>query len=92
MKINRVRFHGFGHWIDRTFTFHDGINLIEAPNESGKSTLIQGIFALLYGRNKEGNYKKKQKAAWFEQFIPWEKKNVYGGEIDYIVGSMRFFA
>lgn len=85
MKIKRVRFHGFGHWIDQTFTFHDGINLIEAPNEAGKSTLIQGIFALLYGRNKEGNYKKKQKAVWFEQFIPWADQNVYGGEIDYIV-------
>lgn len=90
MKVKRVRFHGFGHWIDQTFTFHDGINLIEAPNESGKSTLIQGIFALLYGRNKEGDYKKKQKAVWFEQFIPWEKKNVYGGEIDYIVDQEIF--
>lgn len=90
MKIKRVRFHGFGHWIDRTFTFHDGINLIEAPNEAGKSTLIQGIFALLYGRNKEGNYKKKQKAVWFEQFIPWDEKNVYGGEIDYIVNHEIF--
>lgn len=90
MKINRVRFHGFGHWINRTFTFYDGINLIEAPNESGKSTLIQGIFALLYGRNKEGNYKKKQKAAWFEQFVPWEKKSVYGGEIDYLIGNEIF--
>ena len=90
MKIKRIRFHGFGHWINQTFTFHDGINLIEAPNEAGKSTLIQGIFALLYGRNKEGDYKKKQKAIWFEQFIPWGEKNVYGGEIDYIVDQEVF--
>lgn len=87
MKINRLRFSGFGQWINQEFKFHDGINLIEAPNESGKSTLMQGLFALLYGRNKEGHYKTKQKATWFEQFMPWNEKNLYGGEIDYTIGK-----
>lgn len=89
MKIKRIRFRGFGHYLDREFVFSNGINLIEAPNESGKSTLIQGIFALLYGRNREG-YRKKTKAEWFEQYHPWSDKSVYGGEVEYQIKEESF--
>ncbi|SEM72699.1 AAA family ATPase [Lihuaxuella thermophila] len=84
MKINRVKFRGFGRWIDQEFTFVDGINLIEAPNEAGKSTLLQGMFALLYGAKKEG-LKTKRAADWYGKFLPWQGED-YGGEIEYTLG------
>jgi uncharacterized protein YhaN len=89
MKINHVRFHGFGRYINQEFQFGDGINLLEASNESGKTTLLQGILALLYGRNREG-YRRKTKAEWFDRYLPWEKADTYGGEIEYQVVDERY--
>lgn len=88
MKINRIKFRGFGRWVDREFTFADGINLIEAPNEAGKSTLLQGMFALLYGAKKEG-LKVKRAADWYENYLPWHGED-YGGEIEYTLGPYSY--
>ncbi|SHE78631.1 AAA domain-containing protein [Seinonella peptonophila] len=85
MKLKQLKIQGFGLWSEEEFHFSEGINLIEAPNESGKSTLIQGIFALLFGRNREG-YRKKTKAEWFEHFSPWGTNSRYGGSIQYQIG------
>jgi DNA repair exonuclease SbcCD ATPase subunit len=88
MRLHRVKFRGFGRWVNREFEFHDGINLIEAPNEAGKSTLLMGIFALWYGPKKEGT-QIRTRAEWHERFLPWTVKE-YGGEIEYSVGGRRF--
>ncbi|MDQ0417756.1 DNA repair exonuclease SbcCD ATPase subunit [Croceifilum oryzae] len=81
MKIKRVKFRGFGRWINQEFEFQDGINLIEAPNEAGKSTLLHGIYGLMFGEKKEG-LKKRKEADWYDSFKPWQSSE-YGGEIDY---------
>lgn len=81
MKIKRVKFRGFGRWINQEFHFQDGINLIEAPNEAGKSTLLHGIYGLMFGEKKEG-LKKRKEADWYDTFKPWQGTE-YGGEIDY---------
>ncbi|MBA4492968.1 AAA family ATPase [Paenactinomyces guangxiensis] len=88
MKLNRVKFRGFGRWYNQTFTFREGINLIEAPNEAGKSTLLQGILALLYGAKKEG-LKIKKEADWYQFFLPWQG-NEYGGEIEYTLQNRDY--
>lgn len=81
MKIKRVKFRGFGRWINQEFQFQEGINLIEAPNEAGKSTLLHGIYGLMFGEKKEG-LKKRKEADWYHSFKPWQGTE-YGGEIDY---------
>lgn len=88
MKITRVFFRGFGRWVGQSFRFSEGINLIEAPNESGKSTLLQGMTALLYGAKREG-VNKRQRASWHERFQPWQG-NEYGGEIDFQIGDRTY--
>ena len=49
MRILECTLHEFGSFRDRTFTFGDGLNIIEGGNESGKSTLLAFIRFMLYG-------------------------------------------
>ncbi|MBD1371032.1 AAA family ATPase [Hazenella sp. IB182357] len=88
MKLNRVKFRGFGRWVDQEFRFEKGINLVEAPNEAGKSTLVQGILALWFGSKKEGSLLRK-KADWYDRYLPWESDQ-YGGEIEYVLNEDRY--
>jgi exonuclease SbcC len=48
MKILRIRLHPFGGIADRTCDFHDGVNVIEGPNEFGKSTLNNALWHGLF--------------------------------------------
>ena len=69
MKINSLT-ASFGKLENDSLKFHDGLNLIYAPNESGKSTWCAFIQAMLYGvdtseRNRGGMLADKNK------YIPW---------------------
>ena len=48
MRIRKLR-ASFGNLQGRTLTLHGGLNVIYAPNESGKSTWCAFIRAMLYG-------------------------------------------
>ncbi len=50
LSIREVRLEGFGLYArPAVFTFGDGLNVWVAPNESGKSTLLAGLQAVLFG-------------------------------------------
>lgn len=48
MKILRIQLHPFGGATDRTIELHDGLNMIEGPNEFGKSTLNHALWHALF--------------------------------------------
>jgi DNA repair exonuclease SbcCD ATPase subunit len=48
MKILSVRLHPFAASQDRTIQFRSGLNVIEAPNEFGKSTLSRALWNALF--------------------------------------------
>ncbi len=48
MKLRKLR-ASFGKLQNDTLTLHDGLNIVYAPNESGKSTWCAFISAMLYG-------------------------------------------
>ena len=57
----------FGKLAQRELTFSDGLNIIEAPNESGKSTLLAFLRAMLYGlptRERGAMADKNRYAPW----------------------------
>ena len=69
MKIRKMR-ATFGKLQNETLSFHDGLNVIFAPNESGKSTWCAFISAMLYGidsseRARSGYLPDKQR------YSPW---------------------
>ncbi|MBE0502862.1 MAG: AAA family ATPase [Desulfuromonadales bacterium] len=54
MIISRIELRHFGRFVDAAFDFTAGINLVTGPNETGKSTIMAAIPAVLYGlRDKE---------------------------------------
>ena len=69
MRINKLT-ASFGKLENETLTFHEGLNVINAPNESGKSTWCAFIRAMLYGvdsgeRARGGYLPDKQR------YAPW---------------------
>lgn len=69
MKINKLT-ATFGKFNNESITFHGGLNVIYAPNESGKTTWCAFIMAMLYGvdgseRQRAGTLPVRQK------YAPW---------------------
>ena len=65
----------FGRLQNKTLELHPGLNVIQLPNEAGKSTWTEFLLAMLYGvdtteRKKAGSVPVKEK------FRPWD-----GGEM-----------
>jgi uncharacterized protein YhaN len=49
MKIKKLNFVSFGKLLQKSIALNDGVNIIYGKNESGKSTLTEGIITLFYG-------------------------------------------
>lgn len=76
MKLLRMT-ATFGKLAQQTLTLHDGLNLIELPNEAGKSTWAEFLLAMLYGidtgeRERAGVLPVKTK------YQPWSSKPMQG--------------
>lgn len=71
MKLKKVHIYGFGKWEDTKWELDGaGIQVFLGRNESGKSTFMAFIQAVLFGFPKKGE----------NQYIP-RHSNAYGGEL-----------
>lgn len=52
MKILSIRLNPFGGTTDRTYTLQDGLNVLEGPNEFGKSTLSKALWHAIFTSTK----------------------------------------
>jgi DNA repair exonuclease SbcCD ATPase subunit len=77
--IHELQIKGFGKWRDAHFRFAPGMNLISAPNESGKSTLLQALFAALYGMKRD-YVRSARYLPEYDKYVPW-----HGGPFETIV-------
>ena len=67
----------FGKLEGESLELHDGLNVISAPNESGKSTWCAFVRAMLYGVDSS----ERQKAGFLPdkmRFAPWSGAAMQG--------------
>ncbi len=79
MQIKRLS-AVFGRLRSETIQFSDGLNIIEAPNESGKSTWCAFLTAMLYGINS----RERDRADYIadkNRYAPWDG-TVMAGSMD----------
>ncbi len=83
MKIKKIRLNGFGIFSDAyDLKLDEKINIFIGPNESGKSTLIKGILAVIFGLKKN---------EW-EKYRPWNiSKDKYDGEIYFNINNNSYY-
>ena len=76
MLIQRMS-AAFGRLRNETLQLQDGLNIIEAPNETGKSTWCAFLTAMLYGINS----RKRDKAGFIadkNRYAPWDGGSMSG--------------
>ena len=81
MRIDKIKINGFGKIENKEIEFKDGINIVYGENESGKSTILKFLSAMLYGTSKSKNGKN---ISDFDKYRPW-KENEFSGKIKYVL-------
>lgn len=81
MKISKLYIRGFGKIENFELNLTESINVIYGHNESGKSTLMAFIKAVLFGL-RGGRADKEGTAAEIRRFKPWNSLR-YGGYINF---------
>lgn len=64
MMLRRLELQAFGRFEDEVIVFAPGMNLVSGPNESGKTTLLQAVVAVLFGDDDAA------------RFVPWESSGI----------------
>lgn len=75
----------FGKLQNRTLELKDGLNILEAPNETGKSTWCAFLLAMLYGINS----RERDKAGFIankNRYAPWSGAAM-SGRLDCLAGA-----
>lgn len=67
MIIKNLEIISFGKFSDKTLEFSDGFNVIFGNNESGKSTIINFIYAMFYGFGDN----RGKTLSLREKYTPW---------------------
>ncbi|HHT48202.1 MAG TPA: AAA family ATPase [Firmicutes bacterium] len=87
VKFDRVRLTGFGPYREATtFTFSDQLNVLVAPNETGKSTLVAGVNALLFGLPQTTDEKVFGQA----RYRNWDYPPAFEGELVFTVDGESY--
>lgn len=68
MIIQKIEIISFGKFKNKTIEFNQGLNIICGNNESGKSTIISFIYAMLYGFGDN----RGKNASLREKYTPWD--------------------
>jgi DNA repair exonuclease SbcCD ATPase subunit len=74
----RSHITGFGKLRDLSLNFQNGLNLVFAENEGGKSTLQRFLIGLLYGQLRSDLKVQRRLDPWVDQYKPW-RGSEYGG-------------
>lgn len=88
MKLRTAYLQAFGKFIDTKIVFDPTINLIFGYNESGKSTLAEFIFNMLYGQKRYG-LKRRIYTNAYNYNKPWHH-SLYQGILQYVLNKEEY--
>lgn len=77
LEITRLELVGFGKFRERTIDLTSGLNLIEGPNEAGKSTIQSFITGMFYGFFQPGT-KRRSYTPHRDKYCPWDQGSYRG--------------
>lgn len=86
--IERLELKDFGAFHDTTVIFDEGYQCLQGPNESGKSTTVMCIRALLYGFSKDSATRKIYSAA-YDDYMPLDGRG-FSAAMDIKTSKGRF--
>ncbi len=89
MKIRKLYIRGFGKIKEFELEPSKNINVIYGPNESGKSTIMAFIKAILFGL-KGGRADREGTAAEARRYRPWGNSQ-YGGYINFEMDALTSY-
>ena len=85
--LKKLVLSGFGCYKDRVeFVFAPGLNNLVAPNERGKSTVVAGLAAVLFGLPNTSDPERFGKA----KFRSWEGCDHFYGELHLEAGGVQY--
>lgn len=87
MKFNHLKINGFGKLVQKEIELTPGINVIYGENESGKSSLLKCLTAMLYGLAKTKNGKSIPD---IERYKPW-KTEEFSASLKYTLDNGENF-
>jgi len=74
MRIESIRAHAFGPFIDQSLELAPGMTVICGPNESGKSTWHAALYAALCGMRR-GRGRRSEDTEFVDRHRPWNAAN-----------------
>jgi len=69
---------GFGRLVNVQVEFRDGLNVIFAANEGGKSTLQRFLMGMLCGQLRADLKTQRRLDSWVERYKPWRSTDYRG--------------
>lgn len=87
MNLKKIECEQFAGLLDREITFENGLNILIGENESGKSTMIELIYQLLF-KNIKLNGRNKKDIQFKGCYFPVEKINGVQGDS---IGGVLWF-
>jgi len=86
MKITKIHVVKFGALTNYVFLPQAGLNIIYAPNENGKSTLLDFVRYMFYGASQR---KKSDGLTFKEKYMPWDGYEI-SGNIEFSVDGKSY--
>ncbi len=86
MKILNITIHEFAGLGQRSYDLSEGLNIIEGPNESGKSSILAFIKFVLYGFNRHSSGDELGER---ERYVSWTGKRA-AGSLTAIAGGRKW--
>jgi len=88
MKLVSLKVENFGKISNLSLDLNEQLNVIYGKNESGKTTLKNFIYGMLYGFLKPGLHKRRSYEDELERYRPWRGEK-YCGELVYALDSKQ---